>query len=232
MNLYYYIITIFRMYQSFVGAPLPNTSSLYSPRSAILPNTVTSSLAPPIQPSYNARSLGLVNLGNTCFMSSVLQVLFDIFNFRDAHLSNKPVTQAYMKLRETHNDLDYEDFKSAAGKIMEMVSDYDQEDAHEFLSGFLEALNRENQEMKCVSKSTFKMDFEKSVFENWESFCYEMSQSDNSVVIRLLGGELFTELKCPENHPKYLFERVLNLSLSFPEPNKGNHLQDFLLNHF
>lgn len=113
-----------------------------------------------------------------------------------------------------------------------MIDDYDQEDAHEFLCQILESLNQENQEGRFFSKVNFAIKPGQSVFENWENYCYQMQKSDNSLVTRLFGGEVYTELKCPENHVSYLFERVMNLSLSFPENPQLNHVGDFLVKNF
>lgn len=59
-----------------------------------------------------------------------------------------------------------------------------------------------------------------------------MEKSDNSLVTRLFGGEIYTQLKCPSSHTNYLFERVLNLSLAFPDDPQLNHIQDLLTQNF
>lgn len=112
------------------------------------------------------------------------------------------------------------------------MAGFQQQDAHEFLTGLLEILNRENQQ-SYGEKPEFKVDHQKSVVNNWGVYCDEMKKSDNSKVIDIFGGELYTELRCQKNHSEYLFERFLNVSISISNISpQVYHIQRLLIDNF
>lgn len=90
--------------------------------------------------------LGLKNSGSTCYMSSVLQVLFHIGAFRQLIYSFKdPKEEAptalqnlFVQLQIASRPLSLDNFITAMGSVAEMS--FQQQDAHEFLVSLLERL--------------------------------------------------------------------------------------------
>lgn len=71
---------------------------------------------------------GLVNLRNTCYINSVLQLLFEILELPVTAYS-KPLTKAYMNLKANNSYSDYKDFKREAERKMDFVKGDSQQDA-------------------------------------------------------------------------------------------------------
>ena len=60
-----------------------------------------------------------------------------------------------------------------------------------------------------------------------------MKKADNSRVIDIFGGELYTQLRCPNNHSEYLFERFLNISIPIQDIRPNCYrIQTLIINNF
>jgi hypothetical protein len=116
--------------QRFGGSKLQSTLSY-------IPNQVQRQLST----VFDDKPEGLHNLRNTCYMNSVLQVLFQIIDF-PLNLNTGPVTRAYVKLLHSHSKQDSITFKEELEKRLDFLRGYDQQDAQEFLRSLLELLNQ------------------------------------------------------------------------------------------
>ena len=59
------------------------------------------------QRQQNPQFLGLTNMGNTCYINSILQAIFDVLTFQVTSSYNQPITYLYTKLQQTHDNRDY-----------------------------------------------------------------------------------------------------------------------------
>lgn len=71
---------------------------------------------------------GLPNLRNTCYINSILQLLFDLLDL-PITVYSKPISKAYMALRDSYDLDDYKNFKKEVERKLEFVKGDDQQDA-------------------------------------------------------------------------------------------------------
>ena len=106
---------------------------------------------------------GLLNLGNTCFMNSVLQAIFgvsDLLQFLKAAKST-PLTNAFLELckqlAESKTSVDPSMFRNAFVEQFSFFNSNDQQDAFEFASILLDALHEETKTVAPSSIASFKL---------------------------------------------------------------------------
>ena len=76
---------------------------------------------------------GLENMGNTCYISAVLQVLFRILDEKELLVRSKSqqeITYLFFQLKKSRDVRSYKIFKKALEERVEIVQGWDQQDAH------------------------------------------------------------------------------------------------------
>lgn len=185
--------------------------------------------------------VGLCNLGNTCFMNSVLQCMFQTEWMRKYFISGK-----YKKDINLDNPLGWKGnvanswgslldrvfnnkfktvapkkFKKAIGKVAPRFADYNQQDSQEFLTFLLDGLHEDLNRIKS-KPATEKPDSDGTVPDqkiadaSWEVF----RKRNDSVVVDSLYGLLKNEVVCPECGTKSIvFDPFTFLQLPLPVDN-------------
>ncbi|KAG1679602.1 Ubiquitin carboxyl-terminal hydrolase 8 [Nymphon striatum] len=191
----------------------------------------------PIYGNQGSGLTGLKNLGNTCFMNSIIQCLANTIHlclyfvsgtFR--HHINK------QNKRGTRGDLAEEfsviirslwcnqyrsitpkDFKSKAGKYIDICSGYDQQDSHEFLTVVMEKLHQDVNTATIVGNlkppDLDDMLQSEAIIAFWKYH----KLLNQSVITELFEGLMCSTLQCLHCSKKsYSFEEFMCLSLPVP----------------
>ena len=146
-----------------------------------------------------SKPIGLINLGNSCYMNSVLQVLAHTDDFKEYFLKNnfhkeqKPLSFAlknflkeylenkdnnYFALRELHNAIKKQ-YKTQSTSEMKFANGY-QHDPEEFLSMFLDSLKLENKKWNNIFKG------EETILDTCKN-CKDESRKENEIIFWCLG---------------------------------------------
>lgn len=196
--------------------------------------------------------VGLRNIGNTCFMNSILQCLSNTKPLLDYCLKqdyildeNKTTSNlkgaliiAYANLissfwKEKNSVSSYvnpSSFKSQIQKFAPRFTGYQQQDAQEFLRYLLEGLHEDVNRVTSKPKhieikdDDFSSDSEKAA-EYWRNYL----RYDHSRIVEIFVGQLKSELKFDEcGHRSVTFDPFWDLSLPIPKMRSECDITDCL----
>jgi ubiquitin carboxyl-terminal hydrolase 8 len=146
---------------------------------------------------------GLSNIGNSCFMNSILQCLNAQNDFKYSILQSKlckskedeskgSVVIPLQNLFRTFENGALLDIRKGVG-----FEDADQEDAHEFLLLLFDKIHTETKR-----NAVFNTDMNSDAFKAWKKYC----ETDFSSVVRFFYGQYKTKSTCSNcnaNHSSY-----------------------------
>lgn len=189
-----------------------------------------------------ARGLvGLCNLGNTCFMNSVLQCLFQCAPFRayflqkryqkDINMDNPlgwkgSVATGWGSLLEKiwgdqYKTVAPKSFKKVIGKVAPRFDGYQQQDSQEFLTFLLDGLHEDLNRIK-VKPVTDNPESDGSVpdaeiaAESWDVF----KARNDSFLVNMMYGQLKNQIVCPKcETTSIVFDPFTFLQLPLPVDN-------------
>ncbi|XP_071402272.1 ubiquitin carboxyl-terminal hydrolase 2-like isoform X1 [Centroberyx affinis] len=185
--------------------------------------------------------VGLRNLGNTCFMNSILQCLSNTPELRDYCLRNTHRTdlnnncrakadlmEEFAKLTQTlwtsvnTEAVSPSDFKTQIQRYAPKFVGYNQQDAQEFLRFLLDGLHNEVNRV-TVPRKVSAEDFEHlSDDEKGKLMWSKYLEKEDSKVVDLFVGQLKSSLTCTEcGFCSTVFDPFWDLSLPIAQKSSG-----------
>ncbi|KAJ8266269.1 hypothetical protein GJAV_G00128500 [Gymnothorax javanicus] len=208
---------------------------------SVLVSTFVGLLINQAKNSKNAQGLvGLRNLGNTCFMNSILQCLSNTQELRDYCLhnshqrdvnnnrTNTALMEEFAKLtqtlwRSTSSDaISPSDFKTQIQKYAPRFVGYNQQDAQEFLRFLLDGLHNDINRV-CVRPRVHMEDFDHlSDDERGKQMWDKYLQREDSKIVDLFVGQLKSSLTCSDcGYCSTVFDPFWDLSLPIAKKSSG-----------
>jgi ubiquitin C-terminal hydrolase len=196
-------------------------------------SSLTSTTQTPSLPYRTRERVGLRNLGNTCFMNSILQCVAHTPGFIDSLLEAirtninrnsklrgqlaEKFGELMEKMRSSRGSVSPDEVKHMVGRFAPQFSGYMQQDAHEFLrfllDGLHEDLNRVQNKQPYRELEGGGSDYSR-VASEW--FQYHKKR-DDSVVTDYFRGQLLTIITCSQCNTKSIAcDTFLDLSVPVP----------------
>jgi ubiquitin C-terminal hydrolase/Ca2+-binding EF-hand superfamily protein len=193
-----------------------------------------------ITSSRTTNATGLVNLGNTCYMNSILQCLNNtpllskffalnsyarLVNKKNPESSQGEICRVFGNLLRNLSSVSYSrvrpyEFYETFSQIFTLFQGNEQQDAHEFLRMLLDSLHEDlnRQEgvktSKTITLNDPAIELERQTSqEHWQ----KIQGNIGSVISDLCGGQSRNRIACKQcNSQVVIFEMFMDLSLPIP----------------
>ncbi len=189
-------------------------------------------------------AVGLTNLGNTCFMASMLQCLSNTSLLRsffisdayksDVNASNPlgfsgKIAKTYAELMKdmwsgTYTVCAPSDFKTTIGEFQSQFKGYNQQDSQEFMSFLLDGLH---EDLNRILKKPYVESVEgggrpdiEVAQESWSAF----KLRNDSKLVDSCFGQLRSHVTCKCGHESVKFDEFSSLSLPIPKDGSKTYL--------
>ena len=195
------------------------------------------------------KDIGMINLGNTCFINSCLQVLIHcptfIYKFFNKHevikKDDTPVSFNLFALcvgmMNTVNTqekyIDITNFKNMFGAKHPSFEGYLQNDSQEFCRVLLEDISTELNEVK--NRPIYRQltnNGNKSKIDRDIEFDTNFKEREKSIITDLFYSQLITTFTCQCKKETYSFQKILDFPLLLPENEATIDIKDLLKKYF
>ena len=192
-------------------------------------------------------TIGIYNIGNTCYINSVIQILLHcqiflkkFYNEKNTYYNN-PFSVSlklfniaeYMNnnSREKDNIIDISSFIYLF-KLKHPIFGNLQNDAQEFCRILLEDLSKELNEVKeKISYKKLVYNINSSKKDQNDTFHINFCERENSIISNIFYSQIMSIFICECKCETYAFQKIMDLPLLFPEENEAIFTIEYLLKY-
>ena len=188
--------------------------------------------------------IGLINLGNTCYINSPIQILLHCSIFMEKLLINIKYTSrktqftnnflyVCQKMKNADQAVNIKEFKELIGKKDEIFFGERQNDSQEFLRKLLENISLElNGVENPIPWKDLSNSFSKPKLLRFQIYYEYSRQREKSIITDLFYSIMCKTLTCECKSESYPFQELLDIPLLIPENHHSITINEILANFF